>query len=356
MSEGEEKTEQPSDFKLREARKKGQVAKSADVVALFGLFFTVAFLAFFSPFCLKKTMTFLVSLNRAGYGQTSSLLVQEAAREAFDLWFILSIPILLAAAVGALIGNLCQFGFLLSTHPIKPDLKKINPISGLKKIFSKDRLVELIKQIVKFSAVSIVIYLTVKDALFEMSLLFRLDLSSALGKVIDLISTIIVRVLLCFFAIAVFDFFWQRYSFTKSMRMSKYEVKKEYKQQEGDPHIKQERRRIQQETLESLSTSSVGDASVVITNPSHLAVAIKYDEENDQTPIVIAKGVGRLAKSIIEEARRKDVPIMRNVPLARDLQWLEINEEIPSRLYDSVAEVLTFISELNGEQLRNENH
>jgi flagellar biosynthetic protein FlhB len=153
--------------------------------------------------------------------------------------------------------------------------------------------------------------------------------------------------MLCFLVIALVDFFWQRWSFFKSMRMSKHEVKKEFIQQEGDPEIKLERRRIQQETLEALSSANVVDASVVITNPSHLAVALRYQESKDLAPRVIAKGVGKNAKAIIGEARRMTIPIMRNVPLARDLQWLEIDEEIPVRLYDSVAEVLTFINELN---------
>ncbi len=131
------------------------------------------------------------------------------------------------------------------------------------------------------------------------------------------------------------------------MRMTKHEVKREFKQQEGDPIFKQERRRLHHETLEAMSSSSVQEASVVITNPSHVAVAIKFDEEKDTVPIVIAKGVGKVAHMIIKEATTHAIPIMRNVPLARDLSWLEINEEIPKKLYDSVAEILTFVHELN---------
>ncbi len=206
---------------------------------------------------------------------------------------------------------------------------------------------ELAKQLIKFVVVFWVIYVAIKEALPNLSLLFHVELVVALRIVGDIVAAIFIKVVLCFLCIAIADFFWQRYSFLKSMRMSKYEVKKEYVQQEGDPEIKHERKRIHQETLESLSAGKVEEASVVITNPSHVAVALKYKEETDSVPRIISKGVGRTAKAIISEARRLNIPIMRNVPLARDLQWLEIDEEIPERLYDSVAEVLTFINELN---------
>ena len=155
--------------------------------------------------------------------------------------------------------------------------------------------------------------------------------------------------IICFLVIALFDLLYQRYSFMKSMRMSKYEVKKEYRQQEGDPHIKQERRRMHEEIQESAGVKNIGEAAVVITNPGHIAVAIKYKDGIDQAPTLIAKGVGKRAKELIGEARNQNIPILRNVPLARDLQWLAINEEIPEQLYDSVAEVLIFIHELNAK-------
>lgn len=347
MAEGEEKTEQPSEFKLREARKKGQVAKSADVVALCSLSCALVFFAFFIPFCLQQMTDFFHHLFFDLRGNINPHLIKSSTRKGLDLWFLLSAPILFMAALGAVIGSLSQFGFLLSSHPIKPDVKKMNPVEGIKKLFSKDRLVELIKQVVKFSVVFWIIWTTVKDSLRNISMLTRTDLGSALMLISELVASIVIRVVLCFVGIAIFDFFWQRHSFLKKMRMSKYEVKKEYIQQEGDPQIKHERKRMHQEAIENAATEGVRDASVVITNPSHIAVALRYDDAVDMVPTVIAKGIGARAKVIIDEANRNRVPIMRNVPLARDLQWLEINEEIPKNLYDSVAEVLTFVFELN---------
>lgn len=273
--------------------------------------------------------------------------LQTNLKKALDQWVMLSLPIACVAMLGAILGNVGQFGLLWSSKPIEPDLKRINPLAGFKKLFSKDRAVDLVKQLGKFAVVLMIMYSAVKDALADFCLLSRLEIISGLKRVSDLVSLIIFKVFLGFFLIAILDFFWQRYAFLKSMRMSKYEVKKEYKQQEGDPQIKQERRRIHQETLESLSLNQVQDAAVVITNPQHLAVALKYDEPNDGAPIVVAKGTGLLAKMIREKANFYRIPIMRNVSLARDLQYVDLNEEIPRKLYDSVAEILLFVHELN---------
>lgn len=347
MSQGEEKTESPTEHKLKEARKKGQVAKSADAVTLVTLFFAVMLLAFFTPVALKKMLIFFRAIHLSGYNRIDSLSIRGFLRDALDLWFFLSLPVLGAAMLGAIIGNVSQFGFLLTSHPIKPDIKKINALTGLKKMFSKDRLVELLKQIFKFSAVALVIFYSVKTSFWPITLLFRVELAASIALMTDFLSNIVVRVLICFLAIALIDILWQRHSFTKSMRMSKYEVKKEYIQQEGDPHIKHERKRFFEESKESMSSNQVHEAAVVITNPSHLAVAIKYNDSEEEVPMLIAKGVGMAAKNIIGEASNLGIPIIRNVPLARDLQWLDLNEEIPHHLYDSVAEVLLFVHELN---------
>lgn len=349
MSGGGEKTEQPSEHKLEQARKKGQVAKSSDAVVLFSLFSTFLFIILFAPFAIKKIIDYWFCV----YSQTTLTgaagFIIKAGRDGLNLWMLISLPILSIAAFGAVVSNLSQFGFLLTAYPIKPDIKKINPVLGMKKLFSLNRIVEFLKQLVKFTVVASVIFLAVEGELINICLLHRIDLFSALNKILQIIYLIITRVFICFLIIAVFDYFWQRFSFIKSMRMTKYEVKKEHKQREGDPHIKQERRRLQQELLESSSVANVADSSVVISNPSHIAVAIRFDEKIDNVPRMVAKGMGKMAREILQEARRKKIPVMRNVPLARDLSCLDINEEIPQRLYDSVAEVLLFIHELEND-------
>lgn len=347
MAQGEEKTESPSEFKLRQARKKGQVAKSADMNTLISLAAALFFLSSYITYIYQEILLFFSDLYKLNYADISQKLIIKKINDGVYLWLILSLPVLAIAAFGALIGNVTQFGFLLTSETLKPDIKKLNFINGFKKIFSKDRAVELIKQVIKFTIIFYIIYISFKTYIDQISLLLRADLASALIIMTNIISSIIIRIILCFLVIALCDYMYQRYSFMKSMRMSKYEVKKEYKQQEGDPHIKQERRRMHQELQESAASKNVSDASVVITNPSHVAVAIKYQDGVDKVPLLIAKGTGKLAKSLILDAHAHAVPIIRNVPLARDLQWLTINEEIPEHLYDSVAEVLIFIHELS---------
>lgn len=266
--------------------------------------------------------------------------------KALDLWFWLSLPVLAMAGLGAMVGNVMQFGFLFTTEPLKADIKKIDPFAGVKRLFAADRAIELFKQLIKFVVIFWVIASTIKDQISNLLLLFRLTTVAALALVGEILWNIVARVLICFFIIAIFDFFWQRFSFLKSMRMSKYEIKKEYKSQEGDPQLKHERKRMHQEVLES-SAIDLKDATVVVTNPAHVAAVLSFDAEKDPAPKLIAKGVGKLAEEIMERAKKSDVPIIRNVPLARDLQWLDINETIPENMYDSVAEVLTFIYELN---------
>lgn len=346
MSGGEEKTEQPSEHKLKEARKKGRVAKSTDVVAFFSLASALLALFIFVTFFSRKSIE-LMSLLGFGFKNIDISLIYSSSSQALDTWFILSLPALLFAGIGSFIGNVIQFGFLFSTHPLKLDLKRLDPVSGFKRLFSKNKLVEFIKQLVKFTAVFLVIIFTVMSQIRNIIFLFRTDLSYALSSLAKLVFVLIVKVLLCFLLIAVADFFWQRFSFLKSMRMSKYEVKKEYKQQEGDPHIKSERKRIHQEAVEGMSVNNVESASVVITNPSHIAVALSYQENIHDAPVVCAKGSESRAKEIITLAHKHSVIVLRNVPLARDLHCFDINEEIPPELYDSVAEVLTFVMELN---------
>ncbi|MCA9508196.1 MAG: EscU/YscU/HrcU family type III secretion system export apparatus switch protein [Myxococcales bacterium] len=352
MAQGEEKTEQPSELKLRNARKKGQVAKSADVAAFFSFACALIALLLSGLWIIKKLITFIVAVYTESFIRPYS--IQQTLGEAFDIWLLISLPVLWAAGLGGVIGNVCQFGFLVSSHPIKPDIKKISPLKGIKKIFSKDRLFELIKQLVKFIIIAVVIIYSVKEFIFSLSILHRVEIKEAIKLSTEITKTIFFKVLLCFLVIALVDWVWQKFSFIKSMKMSKYEVKKEYKQQEGDPHLKHERKRIHQEYIESNSINNVSDASVVITNPSHLAIALRYRDNIDNVPIVIAKGFAKNAQHIISQARELNVPVLRNVSLARDLICLDIDEEIPEKLYEAVAEVLSFIVELDRQHEKGE--
>lgn len=338
MSQGEEKTEEASQHKLNQARKKGQVGKSADVSAFFSLL-----LAFFSM-CISGLWAYekLLAYCHKSFRSADLKLIAEG----YSLWFYLSMPIMFAAMLGGILGNLIQFGFLLSSESIKPKWQKIDPIAGFKKLFSKDRLFELGKQLIKFGIIFIIIYQTVIGEFSSIINSYNTSLNSALSALGDVVFTLFWRVILVFLFLAVLDWFWQKYSFAKSMRMSKAEVKKEYKQQEGDPQIKQERKRFFEEMLEESSQQNIAESSVVITNPSHIATAIRYSDGTDQAPILIAKAQGSKALKLISDAHKNSIPVIRNVPLARSLIWLKINEEIPEKHYEAVAEILCFLAEL----------
>jgi flagellar biosynthesis protein FlhB len=347
MSQGEEKTEEPSSTKLLDARKKGQVAKSTDVVVLGSLAMTFLAISFCGPAAIKKFAFFLQDVYGNWLFAKDPPPTLALTRQGFDLWLFFSVPILASAALGSIGASLGQFGFLFSTHPLKFDIKKINPVDGVKKLFSKNRLVDFLKQLAKFSGVLFIIYQSIKEVLSEVVLTVRGEISYIVVLILEMSSKIIARVLCLFLFIALFDYFWSKYSFLKSMRMSKYEVKKEYKQQEGDPAQKSERRRLHQEALEE--GAKLDQASVLITNPSHLAVALQFDSLTDEAPKVVLKASGERAKDLIKEAHWRKIPIIRNVPLAWDLMWVEINQEIPAELYEAVAEIIAFLQKLDQE-------
>lgn len=348
MSDGGtgEKTEEPTPQKLKQARDKGQVAKSQDVVQ------ALLFVGVFSVLALTvgqladSFMEFLLGSIEAGTRAPSNetvLLILEKA-----LWFTLkvSLPALGAAFLFAVMANYMQVGFLFTTHAIKPDVKKMNPVAGIKQMFSKKKIVESIKQMLKFALVSWVVYDAIKGSAADVVRSARMDILAAVQVAGDIIFDISVRVGALFIVVAAADFFWQRHSFKKDMMMSKYDVKQEYKQSEGDPQLKAERKALAEELVMHGSQQNVANADAVVTNPAHIAVAIKYDKDKHGAPVVVAKGMRKNAEKIKEIARQAGVPILRNVPLAQALHKLDIDEEIPEELYEAVAEILNFVYEL----------
>jgi flagellar biosynthetic protein FlhB len=264
------------------------------------------------------------------------------------LWFTLKItlPALGAAFVFGVAGNYAQIGFLFTVHSMKPDIKKMNPVSGFKQMFSKKKAVEALKQMIKFALVSWVVWDAIKANATDVVKVARMDLMAAVQVGGAIIFDVSVRVAGLFFVVAAADFFWQRHVFKKDMMMSKYDVKQEYKQSEGDPQQKAERKALAEELIMHGSQQNVANADAVVTNPAHIAVAIKYDKDKGTAPMVVAKGMRKNADKIKDIARDAGVPILRNVPLAQALNKLDIDEEIPEELYEAVAEILNFVYEL----------
>jgi len=342
-----EKSEEPTPQKLRKAREKGQVSKSSDAVtAMVFLGTTAVVFGSFSSIAHNLSAMMYEAIEATQSKQLMVALVETLKASMFS-WLIISLPIIGCAMGMGLLGNYMQIGFLFTAEPLKPDIKKLNPIAGIKKLFGKKRIVEVLKQVVKFTLVAVIVYHTFKASLASIILTQRSpDIILSVTVVGELIKAIVLRVSLLFFVIAAADFFWQKYVFKKSMMMSKYDIKKEYKESEGDPHQKGERKRLAQDLVMHGSQQNVKNADAVVTNPAHIACAVKYDENSDAPPVLVAKGLRKNAQKIKEIAVHYDVPILRNVPLAQELNKLEIDEEVPEELFEAVAEILNFVYEL----------
>lgn len=263
---------------------------------------------------------------------------------------LVSLPVL---AGGAIVGGLMEYlqvGTLFTMDPLIPKMEKLNPIQGMKNLFNKKAIVELLKNLIKISVTAYVVYGVVRDSMPMVAETLRQDTRGIMAIMGELVTRVATRVALLFVLFGVFDVWWQRKSFMKDMMMTKEEVKKEYKQSEGDPHHKAKRKEMHQEIMEGAQMEAVREADVIVTNPDHVAVALKYDREKDGAPRVLARGIDFKAERIKAIAREQDVPTLRNVPLAHALLRVEVGHEVPEELYDAVAEVLNFVYGLKSGQ------
>ncbi|MCR4584470.1 MAG: flagellar biosynthesis protein FlhB [Lachnospiraceae bacterium] len=353
---GGEKTEEPTSKKLEDARKEGQVAKSTEFAS------SLTLLAFF--LLLRIWMTVLSGQLRELFGGFYNRFHyfadmpsyedrhgEYASLAGFALLrvFIMIAPFLLAGFVICFVADLVQVKWKPTSKPLKPKFSKLNPINGFKRIFSLQKLVELLKSIVKIAIVVIVVYNQLKD---KWPLIFKLyDMPLLQGVMVAgklLIDTGFL-ISLIFLVVAFADFAFQKWKFHEDMKMTKQEVKEEYKSTEGDPQIKSKIKSKMMEASRRRMMQSVPQADVVITNPTHYAVALRYDKEIAPAPYVVAKGVDLLAQRIKEIAREHDIQIMENKPLARALYSnVELGEQIPEELYVAVAEVLAAVYKATG--------
>jgi len=344
-----EKTEEPSPKKIEDARKEGNVPKSQDVSGLFTLFIAVlAFLALF-PFMgehLQKTFIYTTSM----YDQelTINSLTNIAVVLAKE-FLIIVIPLASTVAIAGILGGLAQFGFLFTTKPLVPDFKKIDPIKGLKNLLSLKKVIEgmkiTMKAFVTLGMGFLLFSMFIKE-LPTVTLFSYLSQLSWLAEKALIISLVMLLVTLVF---ALADLLIVRHQYFKKLKMSKQEVKDEMKQMEGDPLIKQKIRQIQMQMSRKRMMAEVPNADVVVTNPTHYAVALKYDaSKGDSAPRVIAKGMNAVALKIKEIARENGVHVAQNPPLARALyKEVDIEETIPDKLFSAVAEILSYVYSMN---------
>ncbi|MBM3199214.1 MAG: EscU/YscU/HrcU family type III secretion system export apparatus switch protein, partial [Chlamydiae bacterium] len=311
-----EKTEKATPKKLRDARKKGQVAKSQDFPSAFTFIVSIAATLISAGYIFEQLATYLITTFKS-IAQTENL--QEKASmvliDALNVIFKTSVPIaLLTTCVGVLTGFLIV-GPLFSTEAMKPDIKKLNPINNLKNLFKFKTLFELLKSILKITGALILIYSVVWDSIPEIISSAGLTVYGSALLFNDFLIKVIVRVGIFFLIVAVADLIYQKKNFAKEMKMEKFEVKQEYKDTEGDPHIKSKRRQTAQEIAYQEGPASVKRARAVITNPIHIAVALAYNSEVDASPRILVMGKGSVADQIIKLAVEYNVPVMRNVAL-----------------------------------------
>ncbi len=348
----EEKTEQPSHHKMAEARKKGQVFKSQEITFALALLVFFAVLkatagAMFSQFILV-TKDSLSNLDIMRLGMPTIL-----AKYGLITLKIMG-PLVICAFLVIVLGNMAQVGFIFTTQPLSLNLSKLNPIEGFKRIFSKRAPFELAKNSVKIVLTFWIASDFIQKTFFQGTVILSMSLKMAFFYYAKTVYVLGMRVALLFFVLALFDYLYQRYEFFENMKMTKQEVKEEGKQQEGDPFIKGKQREKRMKLSRARMMEGVKKAKVVITNPTHIACALRYEDEMD-APMLVAKGQHLIAKKIVEVAREHNVPVIENKPVAWSIyNNVDIEEYIPAPLYPVVAEVIFYVLKLDEERKEKE--
>jgi type III secretion protein U len=341
-----EKTEQPTPKKIREAREKGQVAKSRDLVQAL-LFAVILGVLLGRNGTNVETLGSLMVMPGDFYSMPFLVGLREIGAAAGNAAMAVLVPLLAAVVLTGIAGNVVQTGFMLAVKAMKPSLNKINPATQIKNIFSVKNLIEFIKSVVKIGVLGVVLYVVVKTGLRDLLLSATCGMGCALGVGGRMLNEIVAVTAAVFLIIAAADYFLQYQQHMKELRMTKEEVKREYKEMEGDPRIKSKRKQFHQELLTQNTAQRVRKSSVLVTNPTEIAVAIYYEAEETPLPTVVAKGEGEVARRMIAVARDEGIPIMQNIPLARALnREAEVDQYIPSPLIEPVAEVLRWLQTL----------
>ena len=345
-----EKTEYPTAKKLRKAREDGQVAHSKDftqtvlILALFGYLLADAGRLFES---LAGLILSPLGVLGMGFEDAAGALISTLFEDA--VWLLL--PFLLIVIGLGLFAEMLQTGMNVSFKAMLPSAKKLDVLSNAKNMVSIKNLVEFLKSNLKIAFLSALIYLVVRDALPTLMTLPAAGMAGVGQAVGMLLKTMIVNVAVAYTVIALADFAWQRFQHIKGLKMSKDEVKQEYKEAEGDPHIKHQRKHLHQELMQHGAVRNTRKAQVVVTNPTHLAIAIQYDKDKTPLPVVVAKGEGWLALRMIEAAREEGIPVLQNIPLAHALMnTAALDQYIPGELVEAVAEVLRLIQNMGANQ------
>ncbi len=336
MPDFEEKTEQATPQKKQKAREKGQIPRSRELTSIFVSFVIFLSLSLYGSKIVYDLKYFMRDTFSNLYKKNVIFTLNNLF---FEMAFLLFPLLLIAMSIGAVV-SIAQGGFVLKSFQF--EFNRLNPVEGFKKIFSPQSFVELLKSLMKFAVGGIIFYIVVSKVVFESPQLMRLDMNTVVSQSFFFIRKVTQYILFAFLVLAILDYGLQYWLYEKSLRMSKQEIKEEYKEQEGDPLVKSRLRSLQKEINQRRMIQDVAKATVVITNPTHIAVALKYSKEL-HAPKVVAKGAELIAQKIKEIAKKNSIPVVEDKPLARALYKLEIGEYIPEELYRAVAKIIAFI-------------
>ncbi len=354
---GGEKTEEPTSKKLSDARKEGQVAKSKEVgncVMLLALFLILKIgiggignsLMELFPGVYNK----IPELTKFHAGGADGNGIWILMRQTLQRYLIILLPVFAIAVVLAFVSDLVQVKWKPTSKPLHPKFSKLNPIKGFKRIFSKQSLVELLKSVLKIAMISYIVYTSLAGSAGYLFRFYDMPLMQGIRVVGDVTINLGIKISAFYVVIAALDYAYQKHKFHEDMKMTKQEVKDEYKNAEGDPQVKNKIRQKMLEVSRRRMMQAIPQADVVITNPTHYAVALKYEPEKYDAPYIVAKGEDYLAQKIKEIARENHVEIVENKPLARMLYHnVEIGETVPPELFQAVAEVLAFVYSVQGK-------
>jgi len=353
QTEDAQKTEEPTPKKLEDARQKGQIASSREVNHWFLLLAGAVSFMVLAPGLTGDIVRALARfvtepdrmvVDQAGVGQALTQVLGDVV--------LAMLPFLLLLMAAAILAGVLQSGLVVSLNRIKPELSKISILKGVKRLFSLKSTAEFVKGILKLTVVGAVVTMLFLPIFDQLPIITTLPISGVMTMLQSLAVRLFIGVLAVMTVIAVIDFLYQRFEHMKSMRMSRQEIKDELKQSEGDPQVKARLRQIRTERARRRMMASVPEADVVITNPTHFAVALKYNPQEMPAPRLIAKGVDAVAERIRDMAREHDVPLVENPPLARALfASVELEDEIPAEHYKAVAEIISYVFRLKGRKM-----
>ena len=344
MADDQEKTEEATSKKIEDARNEGNVPKSSDTAAFITLFVALAALIGMLSWIETRTVNLYYYYHSLIGTELTKEVTMQIAIISFKETMLIVIPLAVIVSIAGVLANLLQIGFIFTTKPLMPDLSKLDPLKGLKNLVSMRKLMDMVKTIAKVTIVMWVCYYFLLAFTKELPTVIYFSLYEQMSWLKQKMLILAAVILIIFLVIAIVDLFFVRFSYFKNLRMSKQEIKDEYKQMEGDPKIKAKIRQIQMQMSRKRMMQEVPQADVVITNPTHYAVAIRYNQEKEAAPKVLAKGTDFVALRIKEIAMNYNIQIVENPPLARELyKKCEMGDQIPENLYKAVAEVLAFV-------------